>query len=1070
MSDGPIAHQRRRVGAAGPAALVITLGALCIALISAPPLAAQDQQQTEADAASRALRAADGLYQGGWYRLAAPEYEQFLERWPDHADATIARYALALCRYHLGEHESAAEHLQTVLADDDFAHRDDALALLGYCYLSLGQHERALEPIDQLIENHADSDHFGTALVNRAHALYVLQRFEQAEEAAGAVVEADGIAEAQQAAGLYLRAMAQNRLARHEASQQTIEQLLAMDERLIERYRIDALLLLGQALERQGELEGAAEQFTKMLEDAPEARRNQARYSLAAVLYRQGEYARSIEHLQALLEAEQQRDSPSRYAAPARLQLGIAQLAHEQVDAARSTLEAVLRDDEQRRDRARYWLAQCDMAQQNYQAAREHLDELVEADPGSVNLAAVHFDRALCNAMLDEHETAAAQFAAFIEQFEDDRRIGEARYRQAYSLHRLDRYDDSLALAQQVAGMQGHRFARPAWELAAENLFLTERYDNAARAFAALARAMNEESEQWPVVHLRLGQCAFYQEAFDTAIEWLEKVADDDRIAQRPELHDVLFLLGDARLQQNEYEPAAQALKRYIELSEEGLDEARYKLAMALHRQDEGAAAIEQLNGVVEGSMDSPWVQRAALRLAGLIEPEDAARARGLLERLLDADDLPETLAAPATYRLAWLKLDAGEDVEAADGFAAVAERFSEHELAPDAAYRRALALHRAERHEDALQRYEQYLAAHGGGEHALQSQFRAALCELELGRYAPAAQRLTALLEADGLDDSRIERAQVLYELAWAHRGNGDGEQAIAGYRRIVSDHTDHANVTPARVELAELLIDEGEHEEAVGLLEAAVEDDRLTEPEQRASAMLRLAIGYDRLERDREAGPAWAQFADAFNEHEQAPVARFNAGLAFSRIEALEQAEQQLTRLIEDHGGHELIPRALILRGQVQADANRYPASAESYRQFLSGHEGHELTFRAHFGLGWAHEQQRQFDEARQSYTRVVENHDGPTAARAQFQIGQTHFQQQDYEAAVRELLKVSSVYAYEEWAALALLEAGRAFERLEDPDSARRVYRQLVNGFEDQPPARQARARLDALGEGG
>ena len=109
---------------------------------------------------------------------------------------------------------------------------------------------------------------------------------------------------------------------------------------------------------------------------------------------------------------------------------------------------------------------------------------------------------------------------------------------------------------------------------------------------------------------------------------------------------------------------------------------------------------------------------------------------------------------------------------------------------------------------------------------------------------------------------------------------------------------------------------------------------------------------------------------------------------------------------------------------------------------------------------------ENQGRFSEAIEAYRDVVEHHEGPTAARAQFQIGECLFALRDFKQAVRELLRVDILYAYPEWSAPALFEAGRCFEELGDPIEARSQYKLVQERYGQTEWASLAGKRLGAL----
>ena len=97
---------------------------------------------------------------------------------------------------------------------------------------------------------------------------------------------------------------------------------------------------------------------------------------------------------------------------------------------------------------------------------------------------------------------------------------------------------------------------------------------------------------------------------------------------------------------------------------------------------------------------------------------------------------------------------------------------------------------------------------------------------------------------------------------------------------------------------------------------------------------------------------------------------------------------------------------------------------------------------------------------------YRPVADGHKGPTAARAQFQIGECLFAQRRFDDAVAEFLKVEVLYAYPQWSAAALYEAGRCFEAMGQSDEARRQFERVQQEYNDTKWAPMAASRLAAV----
>ena len=77
---------------------------------------------------------------------APPEAGEVLE---DVDPEMAAKYALAVCRYRLGEYEPAIAAVTEVLADAKFQQRDEALAVLGHSQLAGNNYEKALAAFRQ---------------------------------------------------------------------------------------------------------------------------------------------------------------------------------------------------------------------------------------------------------------------------------------------------------------------------------------------------------------------------------------------------------------------------------------------------------------------------------------------------------------------------------------------------------------------------------------------------------------------------------------------------------------------------------------------------------------------------------------------------------------------------------------------------------------------------------------------------------------------------------------------------------------------------------------------------------
>ena len=1014
-------------------------------------------QQPPVDAATKQLMAANGLYARGLYKLAADEYGQFLGRYPTHAQATAARYALAVCRYRLTEYGAAVDQLHQVLQDAKFEQRDEALAVLGHCELSQNHYDPALAAFNELIDKYPTSKHAQLASLNRGQALYLAARYAEAAKACESYLTSYPDAPSRPEA-IYFLGLAQRALNENDAAAGTLTQL-------VQRYpdsphKVDALLVAGQALEAQGKLDGAVEAFRQMLAAAPEARKPDALYSLGIALYKSGKYELAARELSTLVT-----ESPgSPYAKPARLQLGLALLAAGQTTPARDALANVLSQDPERANSARYGLAECDLLDKKYAEARQRLDELMSLQPPPANISQIALDHAVCTMELTRFQEAANELQTFRGQYPNAPQLAEATYRQAFCLHKLQKYQQSHDLCLEAARLKAGGFAAANAELDAEDLFLLGKYSDAQRQFAALAASTKDDGQRLRFA-FRQGQCAYFSSDYPRAVELLTPLTSDPKIEQDENLRQAPLLLGDALLQQGKYADAIAPLKQYLQFAQGDRPQAQYKLAMAELHGSDVAQARQAFEAATQGPANSPWVQRAWFERGQLdLKDKKYEEAADAFRQVLSSGASPD-IAGPAGYQLGWAEFEAKRFPEAAAAWKQMAAAYPKDKLAADAEFQQAVALREAKQLSPALDAFQGYAAAHPDGQHVYKAKQLAAACLKELGHNDQAGQMLASLAgEARGTGADSI-----LYDLAWAQRDAKDAAAAQATYRRLLSEHADSKLAAAARTELAELLYDEKKFDESAALLEQVVAD-KSADPKIVGAADYRLGWCYQQLKRPQQAAAVFAAYTQkGGGNDEMLASALVQAGLSYAADGRYDKAEESLAQMIQKFPNQKDAPVAMLKLGEVQAEQNEYDASARTCGEFLQKYPTSEFAYRAQFGVGWALENQKRYEEARQAYQKVIAATNGETAARAQFQIGETWLAEGKFEQAIPALLAVDDVYKYPKWSARALFEAGRAFEQLKQPDRAKKQYADVAARYKDAPEAEMAQTRLRTLAGG-
>lgn len=103
----------------------------------------------------------------------------------------------------------------------------------------------------------------------------------------------------------------------------------------------------------------------------------------------------------------------------------------------------------------------------------------------------------------------------------------------------------------------------------------------------------------------------------------------------------------------------------------------------------------------------------------------------------------------------------------------------------------------------------------------------------------------------------------------------------------------------------------------------------------------------------------------------------------------------------------------------------------------------------------------------EAREIFSRYLKNFpDGPLANNAQFWIGESFYDEGDYERSIIEYDDVIKKYPEGGKVAAAFLKQGMAFEKIKDPQTAKALYNKLIKQFPDSDEAKAAGKRLAAI----
>jgi TolA-binding protein len=201
-------------------------------------------------------------------------------------------------------------------------------------------------------------------------------------------------------------------------------------------------------------------------------------------------------------------------------------------------------------------------------------------------------------------------------------------------------------------------------------------------------------------------------------------------------------------------------------------------------------------------------------------------------------------------------------------------------------------------------------------------------------------------------------------------------------------------------------------------------------------------------------------------------------NDSLAFSAKYWLAEGEyrqghyqagaEQFALLNDESAGRteKWLPMIPLRQAQALAQLGEWSDALTIARKIKADSPQFEQLYEVDYVIGRALASQADFVGARNAYSEVIRSLTGgktETAAMAQWMIGETYFHQENYQAAVREYLRVEILYAYPRWQAGALLQAGKCHESLGQWKEAAELYARLIRVYPRTEFTVDAQSRL-------
>ena len=639
----------------------------------------------KADAAIDSYYSANGLYNRKLYELAADEYKSFLTKYPNHEKALHAQLGLALSLYGIGKHADAEPLLAKLAANDKAPEQRQVHLLWGQCLLALDRAGDAEKSFLWGVGKAADPAAKESSLAGLIEALFRQQKWSDV------VTRSDELVKLAPKGQFSTRARFQGGLARYELKQ--YEAAAGVLGPLTSEVKDTPLaqqtvFLLAECKRELGDLDGAASQYDAAARKMKGAFTADALFRLGFVHFVQKKYDDAIDDFDEL--HAQHKDSP--LAGQAGLYLGRAYLEKKDFQMA----EAVLRPLTGQPDTAAeaiLWLGKTFLRQDKFAESAKVIAPALPQLAKDPLLPDLLFDYA--NALMgqEKFEDATKPFARLSTEFAQAPQAADAMRLWAFCLHRAKKFQESFDLCGKfLAKFAQDKNAADVSFLSAENLFLIEKLDDAVAAYRKFV-ATYKDSPHADSARFRVGLALYQQQKWPEAFKEFSPLAD--KKLDGPFFAQIQYVAGDCCFSVNDWDGAIAHFGRFVseQPKEANVDTALLKLGFAYDHKGDRDKAADALQKLVSEHDKSVHLPLALVELGRLrYEGGQHGPARQALEQVVQKfADSP--MRPQAEYYLGWVSLAAKKDAEAVEHFAAVADKYPKHALAPDARLQQAMIL-----------------------------------------------------------------------------------------------------------------------------------------------------------------------------------------------------------------------------------------------------------------------------------------------------------------------------------------------------------------------------------------
>lgn len=709
--------------------------------------------------------------------------------------------------------------------------------------------------------------------------------------------------------------------------------------------------------------------------------------------------------------------------------------------------------------RALFYSGECQYQQDKLTDAAESYSALIRSFPADDMSADALYALGVTQEALKQPDEALATFARFGSKYQKHRLSTEVHMRQAEILFTKNSYQQALALFSQVSTVDGFRLADVAMLRQARCLYELDQFDKAGNLYWNVPRQF-EQTKHYDTAVLAGGKCFFLDGQYDVARTGLEIVAKRDV----PEAAEAKMWIARSFLKEGDAAKALTTLDAAIAAHEDSPELPQLLLARVDAVYEIPDRRAESVGLYADFATKHPEHDQAAqaqyMAALAALDVENYAAARTHSDAFLVKFD-GNNLAADVQFVGAEARLMLKDYAGASRQYERFLRIGRNHDNAPQARVRLGLALHLADKHEDAVEWLQASVS--NIGDATLKSEALALIgrSQSELKKFREAAQSLEQSLAAQ---PDREQSDETLLALAEAYRQLDRQSDATRRLDQLIEQYPDSNLLDEAHFRVAEAAYGDGRFDVAIRNYTTVV----TKWPRGTFASHAQYGLGWTHFNTEafRDAIAAMTKLVENYKSSEVAPKGLYVRAMSQYQLAEFDEVVADVTAYLATNPEKVDALDAQYVLGLAHAGLERFGDAVKTYETILRTDRNYAGADKAAYELGWAYLELGEVQKSAAAFKKLAADYpDSPLAAESLFRVAETHYEDGDFDAAAKAYVATLGKAGISEIGEKAAHKLGWAHLKDDDYAAATTAFNRQV---EDFPEGELAGDAVFLLGE--